>query len=479
MSAISKNSLKNSLLQLECYFTWTLLKEDVDLASLEESIGDQIEFFIKPNISNYNLLSYVCHLKLSYEEALENLQQAEEEVKKYYPNEIDRRSLVTWGNYAWIYYHMGRYEEAQVYIDKVENSCKKLSNTAQLKIQLPEIYAEQGFALLKFGRKYYNRAKECFENALRKEPNNPEFNAGYAIAMYRLEEFSNRECEEVDPSLEPLKRALELNPMDTYLLALLALKLQDLHRFDEAERCIEEGMQKTPNLPYFLRYAAKFYRRKKDLDKAQEVLERALEISPKSTFLLHQLGLCYRAKLFELKNNTRYPPQDQVEELIQICISLFKEASEQKPKFFHALTDLARMYVEARMYQEAEETFQKALKVNILTCSDKQEICYHYGNFLQYQKKSVSEAIKYYTEGLKNGEYLFANKIKKYLKRLLEKRIQEGLGGENDFSTLGLVHKLDGEKLEAIECYEKANECNPENEEYLSALCELRLSLSD
>lgn len=137
------------------------------------------------------------------------------------------------------------------------------------------------------------------------------------------------------------------------------------------------------------------------------------------------------------------------------------------------------MYVEARMYQEAEETFQKALKVNILTCSDKQEICYHYGNFLQYQKKSVSEAIKYYTEGLKNGEYLFANKIKKYLKRLLEKRIQEGLGGENDFSTLGLVHKLDGEKLEAIECYEKANECNPENEEYLSALCELRLSLSD
>ncbi|XP_065602738.1 interferon-induced protein with tetratricopeptide repeats 5, partial [Cyrtonyx montezumae] len=477
-STISKNSLKNSLLQLECYFTWTLLKEDIDIACLEESIADQIEFFIKPNITNYNLLSYVCHLKHTNEEALENLQKAEEEVKKYYPNEIDRRSLITWGNYAWIYYHMGRYEEAQAYINKVENSCKKLSTTAQLKIQLPEIYAEQGFALLKFGGKYYNRAKECFENALKKEPNNPEFNAGYAIAVYRLEEFSYRRCEEVNPSLEPLRRAVELNPMDTYLLALLALKLQDLNQVKEAERCIEEGMQKTPDLPYFLRYAAKFYRRKKELDKAQKILERALEVSPNSTFLLHQLGLCYRAKLFELKNSTRYPPRDQMEELIQICISHFKEVTEQKPKFFSALTDLARMYAEAKMYREAEETFQKAMKVNILSCSDKQEICFFYGYFLQHQKKSESEAIKYYTEGLKNGNHMFARKIKKYLKRLLEKRIQEGIGDEKDFSALGFIHKLDGEKLEAIECYEKANEYDPDNEEFLSALCELRLSLS-
>ncbi|XP_072196482.1 interferon-induced protein with tetratricopeptide repeats 5-like [Excalfactoria chinensis] len=478
MSTISKNSLKKSLLQLECYFTWTLLKDDVDIDSLEESIGDQIEFFIKPNISNYNLLSYVYHLKLLDEEALKYLQKAEEEVKKHYPNEIDRRSLITWGNYAWIYYHMGKYEEAQVYINKVENSCKKFSNTAQLKIQLPEIYAEQGFALLKFGGKYYERAKECFENALKIKPNNAEFNAGYAIATYRLEEFSKRRCEEVKSSLEPLKRAVELNPMDTYLLALLALKLQDLNQVDEAERYIEEGMQKTPDLPYFLRYAAKFYRKKKELDKAQEILERALVISPKSTFLLHQLGLCHRAKLFELKNSTRYPPRDQMEELIEICISLFKVAYELKPKFFSALIDLARMYAEANMIQEAEEAFQKALEVNILTCSDKQEICYYYGSFLQHKKRSESEAIKYYKEGLKNGNHCFAKRIKNYLKKLLEKRIQEGLGGEDDFSTLGLIHKLDGEKLEAIECYEKANEYNPDNEEYLSALYELRLSFS-
>ncbi|NXU23374.1 IFIT5 protein, partial [Thalassarche chlororhynchos] len=477
-STISKNSLKSSLLQLECHFTWTLLKQDVDLNDLEETTGNQVEFFIKSNITNYNLLSYICHLKNSNEEALRNLQKAEEEVQKNHPDEIARRSLVTWGNYAWIYYHMERYKEAQTYVSKVENSCKKLSSTAQWKIQLPEIYAEQGWALLKFGGKYYKRAKNCFENALKNEPNNPEFNAGYAIAMYRLEQFSHRQCEDVSPSLEPLKRAVELNPKDTIIMALLALKLQDLKQVDEGEKYIEEAMQKTPDLPYFLRYAAKFYRRKGEVGKALELLKKALAVTPKSAFLHHQVGLCYRAKLFQLKKTTRYPPQEQVEELIRLSIFHFKTATDQKSTFFSAYADLANMYAQAKRYEEAEETFQKAIQINILSYDDKQAFYYCYGNFQRFHMKSESEAIRYYIEGLKiekdsNGR----NKCGKAVKELLEQRIQGGLADATDFGTLGLVHNLNGEKHEAIECYKKAVALHPDNEEYLSALCELRLSI--
>ncbi|NXF44950.1 IFIT5 protein, partial [Oceanites oceanicus] len=477
-SAISKDSLKSSLLQLECHFTWTLLKQDVDLDDLEETIGDQIEFFIEFNIANYNLQSYVCHLKNSNEEALRNLQKAEEIVKKKHPDEIARRSLVTWGNYAWIYYHMERYEEAQTYVSKVENTCKKLSSNAQWKIQLPEIYAEQGWALLKFGGKYYERAKNCFENSLKNEPNNPEFNAGYAIAMYRLEQLSHRQCEDVSPSLEPLKRAVELNPNDTVIMALLALKLQDLKRADEGERYIEVAMQKTSDLPYFLRYAAKFYRRKEEVDKALEILKKALAVTPKSAFLHHQVGLCYRAKLFQLKKTTRYPPQEQVEELIRLSIFHFKTATVQKPKFFSAYADLANMYLQGKRYEEAEETFQKAFQINILSYDDKEEFYYHYGNFQRFHMKSESEAIRYYIEGLKmeKGPY-GRNNCRNALKKLLEQRIQRGSGDATDFGTLGLIHNLNGEKHEAIECYEKAIALYPNNEEYLSALCELRLSI--
>ncbi|KAF1412341.1 Interferon-induced protein with tetratricopeptide repeats 5, partial [Spheniscus humboldti] len=477
-SSISKNSLETSLQELECHFTWALLKEDVDLAELEETIGDQIEFLVKPNITSYNLLSYVCHLKNSNEEALRSLQKAEEEIKKNYPDEIARRSLVTWGNYAWIYYHMERYKEAQTYLNKVENSCKKLSSTAQWKIQLPEIYAEQGWALLKFGGKYYMRAKNCFENALKDEPNNPEFNSGYAIAMYRLEDFSHRQCEDVSPSIEPLKRAVQLNPKDTSVMALLALKLQDLNQADEGERYIEAAMQKTPDLPYLLRYAAKFYRRKGEADKALKILKKAIAVTPKSAFLHHQLGLCYREKLFQLKKTTRYPPQEQVEELIRLSIFHFKIAIDQKTKFFSAHMDLANMYAEGKRYEKAEETFRKALQINILVYDDKQEYYYHYGNFQRFHMKLESEAIRYYTEGLKIKKDSYArNKCRKALNQLLKQRIQGGLGDATDFATLGLIHNLDGEKHEAIECYEKAVALCPDNEEYLSVLCELQLSI--
>ncbi|NXI53146.1 IFIT5 protein, partial [Chloroceryle aenea] len=474
-STVSKSSLESSLHQLECHFTWSLPKEDVDLDDLEEKIVDQTEFLTKTNITNYNLLSYVCYLNNSEEKALRNLQKAEEEVKKNYPDEISRRSLVTWGNYAWIYYHMERYEDAQSYISKVENSCKKLSSTTECKIQLPEIYAEQGWALLNFGRKYYERAKVCFENALQSEPNNPEFNIGYAITMYRLEDYQV-ESKDGSLSLKPLKRAVELNAEDSFSMVLLALKLQDIKQVDEGEKYIEAAMQKNPYVPYVLRYAAKFYRRKGEVNKAVEILKKALQVTPRSVFLHHQLGLCYRQKLFRLKQ-ARDSPQDQVDQLISLCIFYFKTVIEQKPKFFYAHTDLARMYAEAKQYEEAEETFQKAFQINILSSNDKQELYYYYGNFLHFHKKLYSEAIKYYIKGIKiEIDSYISRKCRSSLKKLLEQRIQRGVETATDFGTLGLVHNLDGEKCEAIECYEQAVALCPDNEEYLNALRELKLS---
>ncbi|XP_053927626.1 interferon-induced protein with tetratricopeptide repeats 5 isoform X1 [Cuculus canorus] len=479
MSSISKISLKHSLLQLQCHFTWNLRREDVDLDDLEETVGDQIKFFIESNSKNYNLLSYVHHLKNANEEALRSLKKAEEIVERNHPDEIARRSLVTWGNYAWIYYYMERYEEAQSYVSKVVNSCKKLSSTAQWTIQLPEIDAEKGWAFLKFGGIYYKRAKDCFEDALKGDPNNPEFNAGYAIAMYRLENYFHRECEDASLSFKPLKRAVELNPGDTSIVALFALKLQDLNQADEGERYIEEAMQKTPDLPYFLRYAAKFYRRRGDTDKALEIVKKALSVTPNSAFLHHQLALCYRAKLFQLKKSTRYPPQDQVEELIQRAIFHFKKVTDKRPKLYVAHTDLAKMYAEAKRYEEAKAAFQKAFQINNMPDSDKQQCYYYYGNFQRFQMKSESEAIQCYIEALKieNDSYLF-HKCRTTLKKLLEQRIQGGSRNATDFGTLGFIHNLNGEKHEAIECYEKAVELCPNNEEYLSALCELQLSVS-
>ncbi|XP_025949937.2 interferon-induced protein with tetratricopeptide repeats 5 [Dromaius novaehollandiae] len=478
MSIISKNDFKSTLLQLECHFTWILLKEDVDLDNIEDKTGYQIEYqCIQSNVASYNMLSYVCYLKHLHEDALQNLQKAEEEIEKNHPNETDRRSLVTWGNYAWIYYHMNRYKEVQAYLSKVEDTCRKLSSTARYKIQLPEIYAEKGWALLKFGRTYYGRAKECFENALKNEPDNPEFTAGHAIATYRVESMTLGSGENESSSLEPLRRAVELNPNDTSVVALLALKLQDLNLVEEGERYIEAAMEKTPDLPYFLRYAAKFYRRKGQLDKSLELLKKGLAVTPTCSFLHHQIGLCYRAKLFRLKKPTKYAPREQVEELIRLSIFHFQRAIQQKSTFFSAYNDLAMMYAEGNKYREAEQTFQKVFQMTNLHSADKQELYYYYGRFQHFHRKSESEALKYYTEGLKiETDSAGRIKCKIALKKLLEQKIQERSADAATFSTLGLIHRLNNEKQQAIECYEKALKLDPENEEHWSALCELRRS---
>lgn len=469
--------MKTSLLQLECHFTWTLLKEHVGLEALEETIVDHIKFVKESNITDYNMLSYVCHLKDSNEEALRNLKKAEEAIQKRHPGEIAKRSLVTWGNYAWIYYHMQRYEEAQTYVSKVENSCKKLSSTAHGKIQLPEIYAEQGWASLRFGVNYFERAKNCFEKALKSEPDNPDFNAGYAIAMYRLEILADRYCEETRPCLEVLKRAVELSPKNTTLLALLALQLQRLKRSNEGERYIEEGLQITPDFPVFLRYAANFYRKKGEVGKAVEILKKALALTPKSVFLHHQLGLCYRFKALQLKK--RYAPQEEVENLIQLAIFHFKTVTDKKPTFIYAHSDLANAYALCKRYEEAEEVFQEVLQRNNLQCGEKQEIYFNYGNFQHFHMKSESKAIKCYIEGLKmEKDSCGRRKCREAVETLLKQKIESRLGDATDIGTLGLVHKLNGEKQKAIECYEKAIALDPINEEYRNALFELQLSIS-
>ncbi|NWT64184.1 IFIT5 protein, partial [Prunella himalayana] len=476
-STISMDSLKTSLLKLECHFTWALLKEHVSLEALEETILDHITFLVQYEIRDYNLLSYVNHLKNSNEEALRNLKKAEEAIQKRHPDEIAKRSLVTWGNYAWIYYHMERYEEAQTYVSKVENICKKLSGTGHGKIQLPEIYAEKGWALLRFGRHYFERARDCFENALQSEPDNPDLSAGYATAMYRLAGDAQRYGGEQRPCLEALKRAVELNPRDTTIVALFALELQRLKRGDEGERYIEEGLQKTPDFPVFLRHAANFYRKKGEVNKAVEILKKALALTPNSVVLHHQLGLCYRFKVLQLKK-TRYPPQQVMENLIQLAISHFKIVIDKKPVFFSAYSDLAATYAIGKRYEEAEETFQKVLQRNDLACDEKQDIYFNYGHFQQFHMKSESKAIKCYIECLKIEKDSYSRKkCSEIVETLLKQKIESGLGSATDIGTLGLVHYLNGKKQEAIECYEEAIALDPNNEEYLNALAELQLSI--
>nr|KAF6456469.1 interferon induced protein with tetratricopeptide repeats 1 [Rousettus aegyptiacus] len=128
---MSKNAdedqVKDRLEQLRCHFTWKLLIEDTAITDLENRIFDEIEFLdIKHNVGVHNLLAYIKHLKGQNKEALESLKEAEDLIQQEPTNQSDTKRLVTWGNYAWLYYHLGNLGEVQITWTKWKTLARKL-----------------------------------------------------------------------------------------------------------------------------------------------------------------------------------------------------------------------------------------------------------------------------------------------------------------------------------------------------------------
>ncbi|XP_072611951.1 interferon-induced protein with tetratricopeptide repeats 1-like isoform X1 [Vulpes vulpes] len=456
------DEIKDKLDQLRCHFTWELLFEDTEMPDLENRILDEIEFLdTKYKAGIHNLLAYVKHLKGQNQEALGSLKEAEDLIQQEHDIQSDVRSLVTWGNYAWLYYHMDRLAEAQAYLDKVENTCMKFAAPSCYRMECPQMDGEEGWALLKCGRKNYEQAKACFEKALAEDPENPEFSTGYAITMYRLDSFNMATEASEAFCLQPLKEAIRLNPKDVYIKALLALKLQDLGQEADGEKYIEEALNNTSSQTYVFRYAGKFYRRKGCLDKALQLLKMAQQATPSSAFLHHQIGLCYKAFMIKIKRaanwQCRGQDRENADKMIRLAIFHFQLALEQKPTFDVAYIHLASMYIEAGDYRKAEDTYQKVFSLISLDEEKLQKIHFHYGQFQEYQKKSEVKAIIQYLKAVKIEKMsLTREKSINALEKLAIRKLSRNALDVESLSILGFIYKVKGELNKALEYYEQA-----------------------
>ncbi|XP_040844640.1 interferon-induced protein with tetratricopeptide repeats 1-like [Ochotona curzoniae] len=466
-----EHQIREKLGQLRCHFTWQLLIEDSEVSDLEERISEEIQFLeTSYNVGIHNLLAYVKHLQGKNEDALECLEEGENLCQRDQADEPDVRCLVTWGNYAWVYYHMGRWEDTQKYLDKVQEICNRFEDSSRYRVECPEMDCVEGWALLKCGGKHYERAKACFQKALEVDPENPEFNTGYAIVTYRLD-YAAKGLNNISEafSLPPLRKAISLNPQDGYLKALLALKLQDVGEEAEGQMHLEEALTHGSSQTYVFRYAAKFYRRQGRLDEALRYLKKALKATPNSAFLHHQMGLCYRGQMIQIKKSTNWQFQGQsrrdVDRLVQLAIFHFEYAVKLKPSFEIAYVDLARTYIHAGDHEKAEDTFQKVLGIIPGQQYSLQYIHFYYAQFLQFQKKSEAEAINHYLKAIKIEQNSFIkDKSIDVVKQLALKKLESNESDPEGLSLLGLVHKLKGDLSEALECYEQALRLNPERE---------------
>ncbi|MGH0134631.1 UNVERIFIED_CONTAM: hypothetical protein FKN15_029711 [Acipenser sinensis] len=466
-----KNALQNTLLQLECHFTWDLVTEDTDIEYVEERLKNQIQVSLGKNKGtghSYNQLAYVKHLQGLNEEAIQNLEKDEEITRKDHGDEFEKLVIVTYGNFAWVYYHMGELTKAQSYLEKLEDICKRLSITALP----PEVYGEKGWSLLKFSSKHSKRAQECFRKALKEEPADKEWNAGYAIALYRL---GGSESDD-SAALEQLRRALELNPEDTMIMVFLGNKLKQCKQEKEALEYIEKALKMSPENPQVIHHVAKFFKELGLLDKSLEILKGALKLLPDEWLLHHQIALCYKWKIYDWIRETGYSHNYSIElrNLIQLCISHFEIVVKHKPFYVYPQMDLAEMYAKSRNIKKGEEIFQTLFGIPDMKPQEIQALHRHYGNFLLNYNKSESDAIKHYKEGLKiqhpskEREICFST-----LKKTADKRIRKNPQDAEAFGILGFIHKM-----KAIEFCEKVLQFDCHNKEYQNVLSLLTKTLN-
>ncbi|KAM7381025.1 hypothetical protein PAMA_012049 [Pampus argenteus] len=471
--------LRSRLLQLQSRFTWDLQQEDMDLDSLSTRLQEHIKLRLgRPGAValSCSFLAYVRYLQGRPEEAVSLLNQSEEKTREYFGEESERRLIVVYGDLAWLNYHTGDYTQSHAYCQRVENILVKHPTSSS--VLHPEVYGENAWTYLKFSWTYYTKAIECFHKALELQPDDSEWNAGLAIALYRTESRETSFDIEESPAIKQLRRALEINPDDGVLLSMLAIKIATYQRHQEAKDLVEKALMIDPDNPHVTRYVAKYLRNQGNLDDSIGLLEQALKRTSESAFIHHQLALCYKRKKTAEQRSKPFNNQ-RVKDLRRLCIRHMDKAVKIKPSFVLALADLALMYGEEKNFSRANELFQKALKM--LPESD-EGICqfFHlcYADFHYYHSKQETEAITHYTKGLLLPIVKWEQKqCAKRLKQIAEQRL---LKDENDggaHSLLGLVAKTQGEKKKAVEFYEKALDCDADNDEYLSALVNLRMAL--
>ncbi|XP_048861361.1 interferon-induced protein with tetratricopeptide repeats 1B-like [Brienomyrus brachyistius] len=478
MALNQEAALREKLIQLQCHFTWALGKEGTDLSDLKIRLENDINFSSADQAGDKHLFSFLAflnYLQDQPEEALANLAKAEDHIRKH-NKECEKMLIVTYGNFAWLYYHLNDHVKSMSYLEKVEDIRQRFPTQSPTAFHA-EVYGEMGWTFLMYSRIYHKKAKECFEKALKEYPDNPDWNCGYATALYRVEFESNTTAN--SPAGKQLRRALELSPGDSYIMALLGLKLAESGRLNEAEELIKRALMISPDKPHIIRYVAKFFRRYGSMDKAIYLVRLALEKTPNSAFLHHQIATCYRNKRINLcRNRGENVNREEVEYLLRLAICHCEKAIEIKSSFVTAVIDLAFLHVEKRNLPKAEELFQEAFQVAREKNINLQNVHQCYGDFQLFNKRSESLAIEHYMKGCQiQKDNTVGKKCVKKLKMIAKRRIDWNPSDGEAFGILGYVNKLRGDKLQAIECYEKALLHSPGNGEFLTALCELRLSL--
>ncbi|XP_056325351.1 interferon-induced protein with tetratricopeptide repeats 5-like [Danio aesculapii] len=460
-----QDSLQLKLDQLDCHFTWDIRKDDLDLTNVLNRLEEQVKMGLgrEEGVARTHCsLGYAKCLLGNKEEALTHLSRSEMLIKEKLGDNCDKTLIVTYGNFAWINFLMENYTECESYLFNLQKIYKMFPAES-----VPEVLGEKGWAYLKFSHKYYERAVEAFQKAVELDPEDSEWNAGYATALYRIETDrteTDTSCTVDSPAIKQLRQAISINPDDDTLRVLLGLRLFLCSKklIKESEKLMETALNGSPENPHVIRYVAKFFRNKGSVDRSIELLETALQKSPNSGFIHHQLAMCYKTKKIDLQKEKG--DKFQIYDARNQCIYYLEKATSLKDSFIIAMCELAIQYGEKRELSKAEKLFEKTF----ITAKEKNE-CIHavhcyYAEFQQYSNRCEHLAIENYKKCLTmNPDSSEGNRSAYKLMNIAKKHLKADPNDWDANEILGLIYQKKGEMFGDTKSYagtgDEENEC--------------------
>lgn len=357
-----------------------------------------------------------------------------------------------------------------------------------------EIYNNKCLTLINLNR--FNEAIECYDKALKINPNNVKAWNNKAFALHnlnRLDEaiecydksleidpnfisslrnkaFALRTLNRLDEAIECYDKVLKIDPNDFGVWNNKAFSLHELNRSDEAIECYDKALKINPN--YFEAWANKGFTLESlgRLDEAVECYNKALEIYPNHPDMLNRLSVIKAQKNVSvnsledaLNQADTYWEEEDYEKVIEVY-DLISDSMPKQPLVWNRKGDA---YYQLGRYEEAIECFDKAFEYNPHFPFPLYYKTLSYMNLEDYEnaENTVVQALMFFQDdpGFLNNYCVILNKLERYEEAIdiADKALSiDPDSAETYTNKANALEKL-GSIDKALECYDKALKINP------------------
>uniref|UniRef100_A0A8C3RF37 Interferon-induced protein with tetratricopeptide repeats 1-like n=1 Tax=Cyanoderma ruficeps TaxID=181631 RepID=A0A8C3RF37_9PASS len=375
-----KEQLKEKLDALQCHFTWKLGVDPYNPQHHLQRLDVDIKHMAHQNrVALLGLQAYLHQLNNQSTEALQSLRAAEEHNKEEEQPASTAGSLIIYGNYAWIHYLQGSYQEAETCLEQVQQLCPTLWDV-QL---IPHIQALKGWSLLVIRNRNGERARECFDLALMFEPENRSFRTGLGMALYSSWKFS-WQPDSAREAIIHLERIAEEQPDNYRAKIYLAGLLGHVDR-EKSIGLIEECAEKSSD-PEVLKLSVLLWI-SRSTKRAIEIAQRALQQDPGYHLLYQALARSYKQHWLQAN------PEDK-DNILDAAISHLRQIVQKHPELEITLVKLQLAEFIGERDPAGEEEIYKELqeKIDTLSPRHRQALNRHWGKFFLYRGRSQDKA---------------------------------------------------------------------------------------